>query len=76
MDNYLPTISFRLINSELLESGYVPNSQFTQLGGTIGSNKQSHWVIQDTQSSIAPTQCAIVWQDKQFCLNAFRAYLY
>lgn len=76
MDNYLPTISFRLINSELLESGYVPNSQFTQLGGTIGSSKQSHWVIQDTQSSIASTQCAIVWQDKQFCLKTLAEPVY
>lgn len=76
MDNYLPTISFRLINSELLESGYVPNSQFTQLGGTIGSSQQSHWVIQDTQSSIAATQCAIVWQDKQFCLKTLSEPIY
>lgn len=76
MDNYLPTISFRLINGELLESGYVSNSQFTQRGGTIGSATQSQWVIQDTRSSIASTQCAIVWQDKRFCLKTLSEPIY
>lgn len=69
MDKYLPTISFRLINSELLESGYVSSMTFSQDGGQIGSSAQCQWQIQDNQNSVAPVQCTILWKDKHFALR-------
>ncbi|HEM8301292.1 TPA: type VI secretion system-associated FHA domain protein TagH [Providencia stuartii] len=69
MDKYLPTISFRLINSELLESGYVSSMTFSQDGGQIGSSAQCQWQIQDNQNSVAPVQCTILWKDKHFCIK-------
>lgn len=76
MDNYSPTISFRLINGELLESGYLSNCQFTQQGGIIGSDAQADWVLQDTLATISATQCAITWQDKRFCLTTLSEPVY
>ncbi|MCW2256797.1 type VI secretion system protein ImpI [Providencia alcalifaciens] len=70
MDKYLPTISFRLINSELLDSGYISSITFSQDGGQIGSSEQCQWQIQDNQNSVAPVQCSIIWKDKHFCIKA------
>ncbi|EMI5490672.1 type VI secretion system-associated FHA domain protein TagH [Providencia stuartii] len=76
MDKYLPTISFRLINSELLESGYVSSMTFSQDGGQIGSSPQCEWQIQDSHNSVAPVQCSILWKDKHFCLKASTESVY
>ncbi|MGJ3352996.1 type VI secretion system-associated FHA domain protein TagH [Providencia sp. Je.9.19] len=76
MDKYLPTVSFRLINSELLESGYVPNATFAQSGGKIGSSSQCEWQIQDNRGAIDPVQCTISWKDKHFCIKANAGTVY
>ncbi|EKT60181.1 type VI secretion system-associated FHA domain protein TagH [Providencia sneebia] len=76
MDKYLPTISFRLINGELLESGYVSSMTFSQNGGQIGSSSQCQWQIQDKQNTVAPVQCSILWKDKNFCIKASTESVY
>ena len=76
MNKYLPIVSFRLINSELLESGYVPSATFTQSGGKIGSDDQCDWQIQDSLGSIDTVQCIISWKDKHFCIKPTAGAVY
>ncbi|MEQ5217944.1 type VI secretion system-associated FHA domain protein TagH [Morganella morganii] len=64
-----PQLNFYLVNSNRLESGRAAAAQFSSQGGTIGSNADCTWSLQDSLGKVAGIQCRIVWQDQTFCLK-------
>lgn len=64
-----PQLNFHLVNSNRLESGRAATAQFSVQGGTIGSNTDCTWSLQDSLGKVSRIQCRIVWQDQTFCLK-------
>ncbi|KNC89670.1 type VI secretion system-associated FHA domain protein TagH [Trabulsiella odontotermitis] len=68
-EHYLPSLQLRVNNSHQLESGCNASHDFGPAGGSVGSNEQNVWRIQDTLRKIAGTHFVILWQDDAFCLR-------
>ncbi len=64
-----PQLNFHLVNSNRLESGRAAAAQFSVQGGTIGSNTDCTWSLQDSLGKVSGIQCRIIWQDQAFCLK-------
>lgn len=59
----------KVTNSANVESGCQAYFIFDQNGGSVGSGKNNHWVIQDNNGNIQSDQARIEFRDNHYCLQ-------
>ena len=63
-----PTLLLKVANTELLQSGKTNEHLFDIEGGSLGSNANSNWAIQDLYQTIAGVHAQIDYSDGAFLL--------
>ncbi|MCL1125545.1 type VI secretion system-associated FHA domain protein TagH [Shewanella surugensis] len=70
------SISFQVVNTQLLESGLATTHKFDETGGVIGSSVSADWVLNDSEYNIKPQHCQLLRIDGEFCLMELAGPVY
>ncbi|WP_299494797.1 type VI secretion system-associated FHA domain protein TagH [uncultured Shewanella sp.] len=70
------SITFQVVNTQLLESGLATTHKFDEAGGVIGSAASADWVLNDSEYNIKPQHCQLLKVDGEFCLMELAGPVY
>lgn len=59
-------LQLKIRNTEALQSGNTRDHVFERLGGTIGSNQNAEWQIQDLYKSVSAVHAQIEYNDSEY----------
>lgn len=62
-------LQLKIRNTEALQSGNTRDHVFERLGGTLGSNQNAEWQIQDLYKSVSAVHAQIEYNDSEYFIK-------
>lgn len=62
-------LQLKIRNTEVLQSGNTRDHVFERLGGTLGSNQNAEWQIQDLYKSVSAVHAQIEYNDSEYFIK-------
>lgn len=68
--NSQKVLQLKIRNTEVLQSGNTRDHVFERLGGTLGSNQNAEWQIQDLYKSVSGVHAQIEYNDSEYFIHS------